>query len=243
VRPKALFEYDQACMLLGTELSTRFPGVVVHPSPAEVPIYPHYNKRAAGFVQEKGEVSMLVMTNRQKTGTLAVVPVAVYEQGEILASCALSGTLAELVRSDVIEMLALRTGRWVFLGRAPVGPARRFPTLEVESLLANVLGGIQLESKSVTLVPGKRTIVRLGPYGQNARIDISPTDTTGVAIVSYQHGPKLMGEGTLSLEAFTQLGSSRVLPAGEVATIAFLAERTVSLRVAALEAQVDGGSG
>ncbi|MGO9836482.1 MAG: hypothetical protein ACLP1X_19975 [Polyangiaceae bacterium] len=236
MRPNVLFEYDQACKLLGTQLATRFPGIDVHPSPAEVPIYPHYNKRAAGFTQEQGEVSMLVITNRAKTGTLAVVPVAVYEQGEILASCALSGTLAEQIRTDVLEMLALRTGRWVFLGRAPVGPARRFPTLEVESLLANVLGGMQLESKSVSLVPGKRTSVRLGPYGQNARIDISPPDTTGVAVVSYQHGPNLMGEGTVSLEAFTQLGSSRILPAGEVAIIAFLSERTVSLRVAALEA-------
>ena len=137
----AFHEYETAVMILKADLTEWFPGVAVHPTQAGVPIYAEYDQRDAQ-ANEQCDVSMVVVTNRARSSTLAIVPVALYERGAIIASLAFAGPLAKHLRTDVLEVLVLRRREpgevWVCLGSRPL-PTGRFPTLKLRDVLSEIL--------------------------------------------------------------------------------------------------------
>jgi len=138
--PQVYFEYEDACLRLTLDIPKQLVGVEMLQGAASVPIYPDYNQRDPRLATYEIDVRMPVLTNVTKTGTLAIVPVALFEHGDILASAAFAGSLAEQLKTEVSEVLALRDGRWVCLGTRP-GPTRRFPTLAFTDSVRKVLSG------------------------------------------------------------------------------------------------------
>lgn len=136
--PAILHEYEDACMHLAVDLPEKVPGVTVTRGVAGVPVYPDYNQQDPRLAVYEIDVAMLVLASRSKSATLAVVPVALFETGDILASCAFSGTLAEQLRGAASEVLALRDGRWVCLGATPLRSGR-FPTLDLVETVRGAL--------------------------------------------------------------------------------------------------------
>ena len=136
--PRVFHEFEDACLRLSMELPQAIPGVRVRRSVAGVPTYPHYDQREPAQATGELEAAMLVLINTSERETLAIVPVALYETGNILASAAFSGSLSVPLRQRVSEVLVLRDQRWVCLGSTPL-PSRRFPTLDLIETVRGVL--------------------------------------------------------------------------------------------------------
>ncbi len=125
----AVHEYEDACMRLTLELPDRIPGVNSHRSTAGVPILPHYDSADPRLGNYEVDTALIVIVNVAQSATLALVPIALYERGQILASVRPSGSLAQRLLGQVREVLVLRDGRWVCLGQRPL-PSKRLPTLD-----------------------------------------------------------------------------------------------------------------
>src|SRR4051794_36482947 len=123
MNPEVFHEYETAVMLLKSDLTEWFPGAAVTSTTADVPIYPDYNQRDDQLITGNVAVSMVVVTNVARTSTVAFVPVALFERGDIMASLAPAGPLAEGLRRQILEVLALRKREpgdvWVCLGAHP----------------------------------------------------------------------------------------------------------------------------
>jgi hypothetical protein len=140
--PNASFEYEQAVILLKSNLTEWFPGAVVLSTMSEVPVFLSYNERDPHAGGTTVNASMIVVSNMERTSTLALAPNALYERGEIIASLSLLGTLATSLRDSVLEVLALRErdpqDGWVALSAHPL-PTGRFSTMNLRETLAQVL--------------------------------------------------------------------------------------------------------
>lgn len=137
-RPEVAYAYDQAVLLLRADLAKQIPGVATETTTAGVPIHRSYNEREPAESTSISDATLLVISNASRTGTLAIIPVALFEREGVMASCGLSGSLAPQVRATVLEVIVARDGAWSCLGRQRL-PSGRYPTYPFIEYVRSVL--------------------------------------------------------------------------------------------------------
>jgi len=137
---KRLAEYRDAANELSRTLKSRVPGVETTEGAADAPVYADYNHRDDASDVPTAEMPVLVCTNSAGTGTLALIPVALFAEGEVVALAALSGSLAPKVRESYLEAMLLDSARWVLVGKRPTF-TRRYTTTDLRRVFEQVLSG------------------------------------------------------------------------------------------------------